>query len=139
MSSTPTASASSLTATATPTPTPTKLAIPAWSAIQFEGGTSTLDATDKAELVQIAQFMVANPSVKVALTGHTDMGRTEAERQALGLARAKAAAAILSANGVAAARITTLSKGGNAPVASNSTAAGRAANRRVTVAMTQES
>ncbi len=93
-SSTPTASASSLTATATPTPTPTKLAIPAWGAIQFEGGTSTLDATDKAELVQIAQFMVANPIVKVALTGHTDMGRTDAERQALGLARAKAAAGV---------------------------------------------
>jgi outer membrane protein OmpA-like peptidoglycan-associated protein len=115
------------------------VAIPVWPAILFEGGAATLDAADKAELVQIAQFMVAHAGVKVAFTGHTDMGRTAAERQAIGLARAKAAATVLTANGVAAPRVTTLSRGGNAPVASNSTAAGRAANRRVTIAMTEES
>ncbi len=137
-SSTPTASASSQTATPTPTPAPT-LSIPAWPAIMFLGGTAVLDATDKAQLAQVAQFLVANPTVKATLTGHTDMGRTESERQALGLARAKAAAAYLVAGGVPAARITTLSRGGSSPVASNTTAAGRAANRRVTIAMTQES
>jgi outer membrane protein OmpA-like peptidoglycan-associated protein len=139
VSSTPTASASSVTASAAPTPSATKLTIPVWTAIQFEGGTSALDAADKAELVQIAQFMVAHPTIKVAFTGHTDMGRTGAERQALGMARAKAAAVFLTANGVAAPRIATLSQGGAQPVASNATAQGRAANRRVTLVMTEES
>ena len=139
-SSTPSASASSQTPSPTPTPTPAPtLSIPAWPAIMFLGGTAVLDATDKAQLAQVAQFLVANPTVKVTLTGHTDMGRTESERQALGLARAKAAAAYLVAGGVPATRITTLSRGGSSPVASNTTAAGRAANRRVTIAMTQES
>jgi outer membrane protein OmpA-like peptidoglycan-associated protein len=110
-----------------------------WPAIQFGGGSPNLDATAKAQFVTIAQFLVANPTVKVTLTGHTDMGLTEAERQALGLARAQAAAAVLVANGVSSSRITAVSQSGNDPVASNSTATGCALNRRVDVTMNQES
>lgn len=134
VTTTPTAAASATTAEAT-----TPVTIPVWPAIQFNGGSPNLDATAKAQLVKIAQFLVANPTVKVTLTGHTDMGLTAAERQALGLARAKAAAAVLVANGVSSSRITAVSQGGNDPVASNSTATGRALNRRVDVTMNQES
>jgi len=141
------AATSTTTATATtPVPSvspssaaPKPVTIPAWPAIQFNGGSPILDAPAKAQLVKIAQFMVSNPTVRVTLTGHTDMGRTEAERQALGLARAKATAAVLIANGVSSSCITTVSRGGNDPVASNSTAQGRALNRRVDVTMNQES
>ena len=134
VTTTPTAAASATTVEAT-----TPVTIPAWPAIQFNGGSSNLDATAKAQLVEIAQFLVANPTVKVTLTGHTDMGRTAAERQALGLARAQAAAAVLVANGVSSSRITAVSQGGNDPVACNSTATGCALNRRVDVTMNQES
>jgi len=134
VTTTPTAAASATTVEAT-----TPVTIPAWPAIQFNGGSPNLDATAKAQLVKIAQFLVANPTVKVTLTGHTDMGRTAAEGQALGLARAKAAAAVLVANGVSSSRITAVSQGGNDPVARNSTATGRALNRRVDVTMNQES
>jgi len=147
VTTTPTAAASATTAVATtPVPSaspssadPKPVTIPVWPAIQFGGGSPNLDATAKAQLVKIAQFLVANPTVKVTLTGHTDMGLTEAERQALGLARAKAAAAVLVANGVSSSRITAVSQGGNDPVASNSTATGCALNRRVDVTMNQES
>jgi outer membrane protein OmpA-like peptidoglycan-associated protein len=98
-----------------------------------------VNAAAKAELVEIAQFMVAHPTVKVTLTGYTDMSKTEAERQALGLARAKSAAAVLAANRVSPSRTTVASRGGNDPVASNATAQGRALNRRVNVSMTEES
>jgi outer membrane protein OmpA-like peptidoglycan-associated protein len=147
VTTTPTAAASATTAVATtPVPSaspssadPKPVTIPVWPAIQFGGGSPNLAATAKAQLVEIAQFLVANPTVKVTLTGHTDMGLTEAERQALGLARAKAAAAVLVANGVSSSRITAVSQGGNDPVASNSTATGCALNRRVDVTMNQES
>jgi outer membrane protein OmpA-like peptidoglycan-associated protein len=147
VTTTPTAAASATTAVATtPVPSaspssadPKPVMIPVWPAIQFGGGSPNLAATATAQLVEIAQFLVANPTVKVTLTGHTDMGLTEAERQALGLARAKAAAAVLVANGVSSSRITAVSQGGNDPVASNSTAAGCALNRRVDVTMNQES
>ena len=134
VTTTPTAAASATTVEAT-----TPVTIPVWPVIQFGSGSPNLDATAKAQLVKIAQFLVANPTVKVTLTGHTDMGRTAAERQALGLARAKAAAAVLVANGVSSSRITAVSQGGNDPVASNSIATGCALNRRVDVTMNQES
>jgi OOP family OmpA-OmpF porin len=82
--------------------------------------------------------MVAHPTTVVTMTGYTDMSHTEADRQALGLARAKSAASVLTANGVSPARITMKSRGGNDPVASNTSAQGRALNRRVNVTMTQE-
>jgi outer membrane protein OmpA-like peptidoglycan-associated protein len=82
--------------------------------------------------------MVAHPATMVTLTGYTDMGRTDADRQALGLARAKSAAAVLTDNGVSSDKIAVKSRGGNDPVASNDSAQGRALNRRVSVTMTQE-
>jgi outer membrane protein OmpA-like peptidoglycan-associated protein len=147
VTTTPTAAASATTAVATtPVPSaspssadPKPVTIPVWPAIQFGGGSPNLDATAKAQLVKIAQFLVANPTVKVTLTGHTDMGLTAAERQALGVARAQAAASVLVANGVSSSRITAVSQGGNDPVASNSSATGCALNRRVDVTMNQES
>ena len=148
ITATPSATVSSTSAPTTTTPVPSAspssadpkpVTIPVWPAIQFGGGSPNLDATAKAQLVQIAQFLVANPTVKVTLMGHTDMGLTEAERQALGLARAQAAAAVLVANGVSPSRITAVSQGGNDPVASNSSATGCALNRRVDVTMNQES
>jgi len=82
--------------------------------------------------------MVAHPATMVTLTGYTDMGLTDADRQALGLARAKSAASVLTQNGVSSGRVATKSGGGNDPVASNDNAQGRALNRRVSVTMTQE-
>ena len=150
ITATPSATESSTSAptvtTTTPVPSaspssadPKPVTIPVWPAIQFGGGSPNLDATAEAQLVEIAQFLVANPTVKVTLTGHTDMGLTAAERQALGVARAQAAASVLVANGVSSSRITAVSQGGNDPVASNSTATGSALNRRVDVTMNQES
>lgn len=130
------ASPSASTTSSTTPPVPSAPVIPAWPAIQFAGGDAVLDATDKAELHQISTYLLANAGVTVTLTGHTDSGRTEAGRQALGLARAKAAASVLTADGVQAGRITTVSVGAKDPAASNTTAQGRAQNRRVTVSMT---
>jgi OOP family OmpA-OmpF porin len=112
--------------------------IPAWPLIHVDGNSATVNTAGKAELVQMAQFMVAHPSVKVLLTGYTDMNGTAAQRQALGLARAKSAEDTLVAHGVSASRIVAASRGGNDPIATNDTSQGRALNRRVTVAMTQE-
>jgi OOP family OmpA-OmpF porin len=87
----------------------------------------------------MARFMVANPSVKVTLTGYSDMTGTSASRQAAALARAQSARALLLAHGVNLTRVTVASRGGNDPIASNDTSQGRALNRRVTVTMTRES
>ena len=128
-------------ATAGPASTATTAAvtIPAWPAVPFDGDSATVSKAGGAQLVQIAQFMVAHPTVSVVLTGYTDASGTAAGRQALGGARAASAQAVLVGEGVDPARITVASGGGTNPVASNSTSQGRALNRRVTVTMTQES
>jgi outer membrane protein OmpA-like peptidoglycan-associated protein len=115
------------------------VAIPAWPQILFDGDSATVNKAGKAEVAQIASFMVAHPTMTVLLTGYTDTSGTAAGRQALGLARAKAVQAVLVADGASSSRITAASRGGNDPAASSSTSQGRALNRRVTVTMTQES
>jgi outer membrane protein OmpA-like peptidoglycan-associated protein len=139
-----TSAAPSMTAAApssTPTASVTSIApltIPIWPAIPFNGSSPYVAASATAALVQIAQFMVVHPTTIVTLTGYTDMSLTEADRQSLGLARARSAASVLTANGVSPARITMKSRGGNDPVAGNTSAQGRALNQRVNVTMTQE-
>ncbi len=121
------------------TATTAAVTIPAWPAIPFDGDSATETKAGHAQLVQVAQFMVAHPTVSVVLTGYTDASGTAAGRQALGEARAASAQAVLVAEGVSPARISVASGGDTDPVASNSTSLGRALNRRVTVTMTQES
>ena len=70
---------------------------------------------------------------RVTITGHTDnIGGDEANR-ALGLRRAKEIRDILIAKGVNRSQITTDSKGGDQPVDTNETEAGRLNNRRAEV------
>lgn len=130
-----------LVSTASPASSSTKapVTVPVWPAIEFDSGSSGLASASKNQVAAIVQLMVTNPSVRVTLTGYSDISPAEADRQALGLARAKAVAAALTTGGVGSSRISVASRGANNPVASNDTSQGRALNRRVTVAMTQES
>lgn len=127
------------TASSASSATRAPVTVPVWAAIQFDSRSPNLASASKNQVAAIVQFMVANPSVRVTLTGYCDISPAEADRQALGLARAKAVAAVLTAGGVGSPRISVASRGANDPVASNDTSQGRALNRRVTVAMTQES
>lgn len=67
------------------------------------------------------------------VVGFTDNVGTDEQNHALGLARAKSVSKILTANGIAANRITTDSKGEADPVADNNTDEGRHQNRRVVI------
>jgi len=69
----------------------------------------------------------------IVLTGHTDaIGPARANRD-IALERADAVRALLAARGVDAARVHIAGAGSTEPVASNKSAAGRRANRRVTL------
>jgi outer membrane protein OmpA-like peptidoglycan-associated protein len=68
-----------------------------------------------------------------SVVGHTDEVGSDESNMAFGAARAKSVAKILMSNGIAAARITTNSKGESEPVAPNDTEAGRHQNRRVVI------
>lgn len=70
---------------------------------------------------------------QISIVGHTDNVGEDKENEALGLARAKSVARILSGCGIAASRITTASKGESEPAMDNSTDDGRHQNRRVVI------
>jgi len=80
----------------------------------------------------VADFLKANPETIVEIAGHTDsMGEAD-YNQLLSQRRAEAVAERLTGPlGVDPERVNTKGYGEEAPIASNDTAEGRAANRRV--------
>lgn len=99
--------------------------------VYFDFDKSNLKPKAKAELDRAAAILNANPDVVLELQGNTDAIGTDAYNKALGEKRAKAVFAYLQSKGIHASRLKAVSFGKSKPVAPNSTAAGRAQNRRV--------
>jgi len=114
------------------------------SGILFNTGSSTLSATAKNSLTQFAGVLKANTDCDVAVQGYTDNAgwkNSTAEQSAqknlnLSQQRAQAVTNYLQSLGVSPTQIRSTTGFGEAnPVADNSTAAGKAQNRRVEVYM----
>jgi outer membrane protein OmpA-like peptidoglycan-associated protein len=71
----------------------------------------------------------------VEVAGHTDSTGSDAYNQSLSERRATSVSSYLSSQGVINQRVITLGIGEARPVADNSSAAGRQANRRVEITM----
>jgi OOP family OmpA-OmpF porin len=82
-------------------------------------------------LNDVVAILKKNPSLKLEIEGHTDNRGSAAYNQQLSENRAKAVMDYLIAKGIAPNRLTARGYGLSQPAASNSTAAGRAQNRRV--------
>jgi len=82
-------------------------------------------------LDEIAKLLQSDPSLKLAIQGHTDNTGAKAANRALSEQRAAAVKQALLTRGIAADRLTTQGLGDSKPVADNATPAGRAKNRRV--------
>lgn len=100
-------------------------------------------ATDSSDLSP-AFFSVLNSVGKVLgefeqtvveVAGHTDSTGANSYNQSLSERRAGSVASYLQAQGVIAQRVITVGMGETRPMASNSSAAGRQANRRVEITM----
>jgi outer membrane protein OmpA-like peptidoglycan-associated protein len=103
------------------------------SGILFDFNKSNLSTKAKANLDKFAAEMTDLPDTDIAILGHTDnVGSAEAN-QKVSQARADAVSNYLQTKGIAAERLTAEGHSFNDPVADNSTAAGRAQNRRVEV------
>jgi OOP family OmpA-OmpF porin len=83
------------------------------------------------ELNEVADFMKANPTVEIELSGHTDNRGSFRQLLALSQQRVNKVKAYLVAKGVESKRISGKGYGGQKPVASNDTEESRALNRRV--------
>ena len=104
------------------------------SGILFETNKSDLNAASKDALTKFAKILVENPTMDIAIMGHTDNTGSLDLNQRLSESRAKSVADFLKSKGVATTQIKeVVGKNFTEPVADNSTAAGRAQNRRVEV------
>jgi OOP family OmpA-OmpF porin len=100
--------------------------------LDFPSGSASLAADRYESIAQLAAFLAANPTATVALVGHTDATGTLAANTALSRARAQAVRTrLIGAYSADGARIVAEGAGWLAPVASNLTPEGQAANRRV--------
>ena len=100
--------------------------------ILFDVNSDVIKAESFAIINQFGDGMKNNPSLKIKITGHTDSDGNATANVELSKKRAAAVKKYLSNNyGIADDRIQTDGKGAMQPVADNSTAAGKAKNRRV--------
>ena len=98
--------------------------------IFFDTDKFSLKPESVAELNKLLDLLKANPSIKLELSGHTDIMGTPAHNLELSENRAKAVYEYLLANGIAASRLSFKGYGQTRPVDSNDTGQGRANNRR---------
>jgi len=101
--------------------------------IGFDIGSATLTPPSQAQIDNIAAILREYPNATVTVAGHTDNLGNEQTNLALSRARAETVANALINAGVNADRVHAKGYGGQKPVADNSTARGRAQNRRVTL------
>jgi outer membrane protein OmpA-like peptidoglycan-associated protein len=99
--------------------------------VTFETNSSRLTLNARKVLDLVAQSLTEHPEAKIEVGGYTDSQGSAAYNQRLSLARARAVRTYLSGRGVAAGQLVAVGYGETQPVASNSTAEGRAQNRRV--------
>ena len=99
---------------------------------------NSLVPTARGQLDVIARILDDYPNVHLLIIGHTDNTGSATLNQRLSQARANAVKARLVALGISPDRLETQGYGYDAPAASNSTANGRALNRRVSVAVIQK-
>ncbi len=99
--------------------------------IYFDSDSATPKPESEKTLNEILEVLKAQPSLKLQIGGHTDSTSTSAHNLTLSQHRAEAVVAWLGQHGIAGDRLTAKGFGETKPVADNSTAAGRALNRRV--------
>jgi outer membrane protein OmpA-like peptidoglycan-associated protein len=101
------------------------------SDVLFDTGKYTLKADAKEKLARVSGILLAYPDLKLQVEGYTDNVGGQEYNMKLSQDRANAVESYLTSNGVQAANITATGYGMSNPTADNSTAAGRAQNRRV--------
>jgi outer membrane protein OmpA-like peptidoglycan-associated protein len=99
--------------------------------VSFQSGSAWLARASEPVLQKVFEALRANPDLRVEISGHTDnQGKPEANDR-LSLRRAEAVKTWLVKKGISALRLTTVGSGSRKPIAPNTTAEGRAKNRRI--------
>jgi len=99
--------------------------------VNFQTGRSVLTPDSHDVLDAVAASLLANPEIRIEIAGYTDNTGSVALNIRLSQGRAAAVRAYLARKGVRPMRMLARGYGARNPVAPNTTAEGRAQNRRV--------
>ena len=105
--------------------------------VNFESNSDRLVPGAESVLYDAAATLDKNPSIKVEVAGHTDSDGAADYNESLSARRAATVRDFLISRGIAEDRMTARGYGESQPVADNSTAAGKAQNRRVVLRITE--
>ncbi len=104
--------------------------------VQFANNSSVVTSAYDSEIAVAAATMKDNPGINAVIEAHTDSVGTDKYNQWLSERRADSVLTLLvDKYGVNPTQLTAVGRGETMPVASNSTAEGRAQNRRVELIM----
>lgn len=101
--------------------------------ILFETGKAAIKAESTSTLDQIVNVLNEYKSSRFSIEGHTDSTGNKAKNQSLSQERADAVKNYLVGKGVDSSRLQSVGYGPDRPIDKNTTAAGRANNRRVEI------
>jgi outer membrane protein OmpA-like peptidoglycan-associated protein len=101
--------------------------------VQFATGTANLSGAAREALARFSGIVASYPGLRFNVEGHTDNVGSATANNELSLRRAIAVRDYLISQGVAASTIDVAGLGSSRPAADNSTADGRAKNRRVEI------
>lgn len=103
------------------------------SNLHFQTGKSLIQPESFSTLDKLAEYMKRKPQMNIRIEGHTDNQGSDAANLVLSEQRAESVQKYLISKGVAVTRISTVGRGSSQPIADNSTAQGRAKNRRTEI------
>lgn len=99
--------------------------------VNFAVDEATILPDSEPQIDQVLELLRADPALRISIDGHTDDTGDAAHNQRLSEARAQAVVASLVAQGIDASRLEAKGYGPAQPIADNTSAEGRARNRRV--------
>ncbi len=105
------------------------------SGIYFDTAKYNINNKSEILLTKLANVMKEYPNTNIIVAGHTDNVGSESSNLLLSQRRANSVTGYLTSSGISSGRFTTVWYGEDQPTSSNDTAAGRAENRRVTLAI----
>lgn len=105
------------------------------SGVYFETNKFNINPASREQLNKLIGVFREYPETNILVVGHTDNVGAEAYNMTLSKNRAKSVADYLASNGISRDRLTTNWFGETQPMHDNSTAEGRAKNRRVNIAI----
>ena len=103
--------------------------------ITFDINSYVIKPQFRNTLDSVATVLKTYPDSTIVVSGHTDTTGNDAINNPLSINRASSVESYLESQGISTSRITSRGFGSKQPIASNSTEAGRAQNRRVEIAI----